>query len=327
MFGVGGGLKTTNNKKLENRGDHEKATASDLGVACPNETFTQATSHVTKESPLTDTRFNSSKPTMNIRPSFYFEPNGVPVFQPTMDEFRDFYRFVLSIESYGMEAGLVKIIPPKEWFEDFELNFKVLKDFKIKPIKQKFNCGAGLPLGAYRQVNMGSAKEYSVQEWADLSKDEYAAPCLTRNGTEVRSTAESDCNQSVPKEWIGSFVTEFSTKNSPAYYSALEKHYWNNLTFSSALYGADLMGSLFVDKKENSWNISNLESILSKIGAKIPGVTTPYLYFGTYKSSFAWHVEDMDLSSINYIHFGAPKQWYVVSPKFKEPFEKLAKCN
>lgn len=37
---------------------------------------------------------------------------------------------------------------------------------------------------------------------------------------------------------------------------------------------------------------------------KIAGVNTSYLYFGAWKTMFAWHKEDLDLSAINYLHCG-----------------------
>lgn len=74
-------------------------------------------------------------------------------------------------------------------------------------------------------------------------------------------------------------------------------------------------GSLFTDET-TSWNVAHLPSALSRLlpasNKGLPGVNTPYLYFGMWRATFAWHVEDMDLFSINYIHFGAPKFWYAV---------------
>lgn len=75
------------------------------------------------------------------------------------------------------------------------------------------------------------------------------------------------------------------------------------------------VGSLFTDET-TTWNVGHLPSALSRLlqstGKSLPGVNSPYLYFGMWRATFAWHVEDMDLFSINYIHFGAPKFWYAI---------------
>ncbi|KAJ3011366.1 hypothetical protein HKX48_006867 [Thoreauomyces humboldtii] len=106
----------------------------------------------------------------------------------------------------------------------------------------------------------------------------------------------------------------------------LEKHYWKNLTYVAPMYGADMQGSLF-GEHGGSWNLGRLDNLLNRVKVPLPGVNTPYLYFGMWKATFAWHVEDMDLCSINYIHFGAPKQWYVIPLKDRARFETLARST
>ena len=72
-------------------------------------------------------------------------------------------------------------------------------------------------------------------------------------------------------------------------------------------------------------NLFRLESILNEnLDHDLVGVNTPYLYIGMWKATFSWHVEDLDLHAINYIHYGAPKTWYCVPPKHGYKLEEAA---
>lgn len=105
----------------------------------------------------------------------------------------------------------------------------------------------------------------------------------------------------------------------------IERQYWRTFTFGDPpMYGADGSGSLFDDSTKD-WNVANLDDLLMRINPHMPmpGVNTPYLYFGMWRATFAWHVEDADLYSINYIHFGAPKFWYSVPQLEAERFERV----
>ncbi|KAJ9617245.1 hypothetical protein H2200_000966 [Cladophialophora chaetospira] len=104
----------------------------------------------------------------------------------------------------------------------------------------------------------------------------------------------------------------------------LEDKYWKSLNFSNPMYAADMPGSLF-DERTQEWNVAKLPNLLDLLGAPIPGVNTAYLYLGMWRATFAWHLEDVDLYSINYIHFGAPKQWYSISQKDAPKFEAAMK--
>ncbi|MGH0152278.1 UNVERIFIED_CONTAM: hypothetical protein FKN15_054515 [Acipenser sinensis] len=211
----------------------------------------------------------------------------IMTFYPTREEFQNFSRYVAYIESQGAHrAGLAKIVPPKDWKP--RRCYDGIDELVIPaPIQQVVTGQSGL------------FTQYNIQK----------KPMTLR---EFRKIANSDkfCN--------------------PHYadFEELERKYWKNLTFNPPIYGADVNGTLY-DPDITEWNIGHLNTILDTVelesGITIEGVNTPYLYFGMWKTTFAWHIEDMDLYSINYLHFGEPKSWYCVPPEHGKRLERLAK--
>lgn len=51
----------------------------------------------------------------------------------------------------------------------------------------------------------------------------------------------------------------------------------------------------------------------------VEGVSYPWLYFGMLFSTFCWHNEDHFLYSINYMHEGEGKTWWVSALSSKAP--------
>ncbi|KAG0088557.1 hypothetical protein BGZ93_002489 [Podila epicladia] len=386
----------------------------------------------------------------HIQPDHYYDNGGIPVFRPTMDQFRDFSTFVESIASYGRKAGLVKVIPPKEWSAALPDLSERLSTVKIKtPIIQHIRGTKGI----YTQTNIESRKSYTVAEFKTLCNDSnhrppsrkgvphgpaeplpkrkrnrkpanlttdsvplsvdsapvtpthipdmdpFASPNESDGIVPSSTTASANSSPDQPslatlgpnnarkhflrhatspsppsrrpvaqdslssllpepkvvtdKEATSTSVPSSTTTSSNKkeakqaeeekveppmtdykvehgedftvdYCKDVERNYWRNLTFVQPMYGADMSGSLF-DSRTTSWNTQCLGDLLTrKLVKKVPGVNTPYLYFGMWKATFAWHVEDMDLYSINYLHFGAPKQWYCIPPDYSERFERIA---
>jgi len=104
----------------------------------------------------------------------------------------------------------------------------------------------------------------------------------------------------------------------------VEEMFWGNVAFSSPLYGADIKGSIM--DKNIPWDLKDLPGVLKEgLSKKISGVNEPYLYFGSWKTLFAWHKEDMDLYSINFLHYGRPKFWYSIPRDQSHKLEKFAR--
>ncbi|CAK3855499.1 DNA damage-responsive transcriptional repressor RPH1 [Lecanosticta acicola] len=352
-----------------------------------------------------------------IKPDHYWdEENGgrIPVFKPTMDQFRSFKKFMEKVDHYGMKSGIIKVVPPQEWRDSLPALDEHVKRIKIKnPITQEFNG----TFGTYTQQNVEKQRSYNLPEWKSLTEQtEHQHPAkrgerrrnqaqVVRGGGNLRGRAaaiKAESEEGTPKPKRkpgrpkrGQAVTEEpasddesaktqepATPKSPPAKKAkgkrgaatsrgagqaksvssrrlnntsesvdridekafknfdyrlegldeytpercaeLETIYWKSLAFNQPMYAADMPGSLFEDKT-TSWNVAHLENLLDVLGTKVPGVNTAYLYMGMWKATFAWHLEDVDLYSINYIHFGAPKQWYSISQEDARKFERAMK--
>ncbi|SPO31183.1 related to RPH1 - Transcriptional repressor of PHR1 [Ustilago trichophora] len=157
-----------------------------------------------------------------------------------------------------------------------------------------------------------------------LSSEQIAQ--LNGNPTASTSKLDTDFTESATHDQEAS--TAPPTLPSPSEWTPevcreIESEYWRSLNFGKPpMYGADLKGTLFDDRTQH-WNVGKLDNVLTRLRLrrKLPGVNTPYLYWGMWRATFAWHVEDMDLYSINYIHFGAPKQWYAIRQADRQRFE------
>lgn len=81
----------------------------------------------------------------------------------------------------------------------------------------------------------------------------------------------------------------------------------------------------------SSWNLQMIArspgSVTRFMPDDIPGVTSPMVYIGMLFSWFAWHVEDHELHSMNYLHTGSPKTWYAVPGDYALDFEEVIRKN
>lgn len=203
-----------------------------------------------------------------------------PSHTPTLEEikntsFQEYVRDILFGESSCTKQGMAKVtLPPGFSTSSQELDTTArgstwqkgtdLGDFMIQgPIKQ---CLSGI----------GGVYEYTLL-------DEKALPLY-----EFRDKADA-----YQKRQLGSVVTEKETMDD-AYCDALAHKFWKRLgpTMESSMYGADMEGSLFSSGDDAcGWNPGALESCLQLLsadtdGRSLPGVTTPYLYFGMWASVF-----------------------------------------
>lgn len=216
-------------------------------------------------------------------------------FTPSYEEFVDFNGFIKTMENAGaLEAGIAKVIPPAEWVTGLSLG--TLKDAcvgkRINPIEQTF---------APTKREIGRMPLKCIDGMFDVFASE-------RKSVAVRTFIKQQTKQAP--------VIEF-----PKYWTSIEDPH-----HEPSIYGADFDASLF-NESAGTWNLSNLQTVL-RDKCDVPGITSPYIYLGDYRTTFPWHIEDKDVYSISYLHSGSPKCWFAIPPsdgaRFQERISVLA---
>ena len=212
-----------------------------------------------------------------------------PVMRPTWDEFQDFPAYVRKITPEIAPFGGCQIVPPPEWaHKPVGPAHEKLQRAEIKPIRQHVG------------------------------------------GHNGRFQALMELKDPMP---LQQFIADSALQSQPADGLSpedLDSKFWRGLAARPSEYGADSSeaGSLFAPEL-SSWNLGALpggvdNDLTQELPMAIPGLNRSMLYFGQWRSFFALHTEDCELQGASFLHYGAPKRWYVVPPSHAGRVRKVA---
>ncbi|XP_077228038.1 lysine-specific demethylase JMJ705-like isoform X2 [Tasmannia lanceolata] len=247
-----------------------------------------------------------------------------PEYHPNLTEFQDPISYILKIEKEASKFGICKIVPPlpsppqKTTISNLNLS---LSSRNPNPNPKK------LPTFTTRQQQIGFCprKTRPVQKPVWQSGETYTLP-------QFESKAKHFEKTQLKKTGKKALTT-----------LEIETLFWNASVDKpfSVEYANDMPGSAFGNKwgevgeaktvGESAWNMRGVSrakgSLLRFMKEEIPGVTSPMLYIAMLFSWFAWHVEDHELHSLNYLHLGAAKTWYGVPRDAVVAFEEVVRVH
>ncbi|TKW18356.1 hypothetical protein SEVIR_5G426200v4 [Setaria viridis] len=249
-----------------------------------------------------------------------------PEFRPTASEFADPIAYLLKIEPAAAPFGICKVVPPlppppkRTTLGNLSRSFAALHPGDPSPTFPTRHQELGLcprrPRPALKPV-WHSPRRYTLPQFE----------------------AEAGASR---KALLARLDVPPSRHLSPLDVEAL---FWRSSADRPVAveYASDMPGSGFApcdarptqlpaaNVGETAWNMRGVArspaSLLRFLREEVPGVTSPMLYVAMLFSWFAWHVEDHDLHSLNYLHSGAPKTWYGVPRDAALAFEDVVRVH
>ncbi|KAF0916403.1 hypothetical protein E2562_007504 [Oryza meyeriana var. granulata] len=250
-----------------------------------------------------------------------------PEFRPTAAEFADPVAYIHKIEAAAAPYGICKVVPPfppppkKATLSNLSRSFAALHPDDPSP---------SFP-SRHQQLGLCPRRPRPAVKPVWRSSHRYTLPQFESKANAARKSLLARLNVPASKQL------------SPVDYEVL---FWRTSADRPIVveYASDISGSGFspcvtqqqppparaaVHVGETAWNMRGVArspgSLLQFMPEDVPGVTTPMLYIGMMFSWFAWHVEDHELHSLNYMHLGAAKTWYGVPRDATLAFEEVVR--
>lgn len=244
-----------------------------------------------------------------------------PEYRPSAAEFQDPIAYIFKIEKEASKYGICKIIPPFP---------PSAKKTVIANLNRSLSVSGSTFTTRQQQIGFCPRRPRPVQRPVWQSGDHYTFQ-------EFESKAKS---------FEKTYLKRHTKKGSGPGPGPLETEtlFWKATLDKpfSVEYANDMPGSAFAPSQcrhagepgslaDTAWNMRTVSrangSLLRFMKEEIPGVTSPMVYVAMLFSWFAWHVEDHDLHSLNYLHMGAAKTWYGVPRDAAVAFEEVVRVH
>ncbi|XP_009359508.2 lysine-specific demethylase REF6 [Pyrus x bretschneideri] len=259
-----------------------------------------------------------------------------PEYHPTWAEFQDPIAYIFKIEKEASQYGICKIVPPVPPSTKKTTIGNLNRSLAARAGVSGSSCPKSEPTFTTRQQQIGfcprrprpvhrpvwqSGEQYTFQEFEVKAKSfekSYLRKCSKKGGLSPleietlywKATVDKPFSVEYANDMPGSAFMPVGARKS----SSTSRDAGDNVTLG-----------------ETAWNMRGVSrskgSLLRFMKEEIPGVTSPMVYIAMLFSWFAWHVEDHDLHSLNYLHMGAGKTWYGVPKDAAVAFEEVVRVQ
>ncbi|KAK9119938.1 hypothetical protein Scep_018031 [Stephania cephalantha] len=262
-----------------------------------------------------------------------------PEYRPTLPEFEDPIAYILKIEKEASRYGICKIIPPVPPQPKKTVVANLNRSLSSRNPNPNPNPNPS-PTFTTRHQQIGfcprKPRPRPVQRPVWQSGETYTLPEFESKAkqfekAQLRKIGKKGGLTSLEVEalfWKANvdkpFTVEYANDMPGSAFAAVGVGERRGRREEAASAAAINVG-------ETAWNMRGVSrakgSLLRFMREEIPGVTSPMVYVAMLFSWFAWHVEDHDLHSLNYMHMGAGKTWYGVPRDASVAFEEVIRVH